>query len=196
MILFFDTETTGIPDPKLPAEDPSQPRVVQIAAIMDYPDGTEAQRLDVILYCDDVPEEASNVHGITTEISRKIGLNEGTGIDLFIDMLEVSELVVAHNAPFDIGILTGSARRITCNPTFDPFAGKPVFDTMRAGKIILKLPDRQGGLRNPSLTVLHKGLFGCDFEGAHRAITDVLATRKCFYELRPRIEALTTRVAA
>lgn len=34
MILVFDTETTGLPAFNLPAEDPSQPHIVQLVAIL------------------------------------------------------------------------------------------------------------------------------------------------------------------
>jgi DNA polymerase III epsilon subunit-like protein len=38
----------------------------------------------------------------------------------------------------------------------------------------------------PRLSELHVKLFGADFEGAHNAMTDVLATAKCFWELKKR----------
>ena len=50
MILFYDTETSGIPRWDLPADDPAQPRIVQIAALaVDDFDNTEKSRYEAIV---------------------------------------------------------------------------------------------------------------------------------------------------
>ena len=40
------------------------------------------------------------------------------------------------------------------------------------------------GYKWPTLKELHYKLFGFDFEDAHNALSDVLATGKCFWELK------------
>ena len=56
MELFFDTETTGLPKYKLPIDDPAQPMIVQLAAIMSDADKTpysiRIQNVDVGTTCD------------------------------------------------------------------------------------------------------------------------------------------------
>lgn len=202
MILFYDTETTGLPLRKLDPALPEQPRIVQLAAIMDFDDGKEAMRLDVILDqpSDDNPNRreqwlgAMKSHGIAPEVSRQIGVTEVIALELFLDMLAVSDLIVGQNITgFDNGIVTGALRRALDRPSLDPFKDKKIFDTMLAGKPMCKLPSRQGGLKNPTLTELHKHLFREGFDGAHEAISDVLATRRCFYRMQ---EIMRERQAA
>ena len=38
----------------------------------------------------------------------------------------------------------------------------------------------------PKLQELHRKLFGCDFDNAHDALSDIRATEKCFWEMRKR----------
>lgn len=193
MILFYDTETTGLPmKGKQPLDHPLQPRIVQLGALMDFDDGREAQRLDVVIRLPDLPPEvdagwdkAATFHGITKEMSDQFGVNEHTALNMFLDMVEAADLVVGQNIKrFDNNIVTGCVRRAFNDPSMDPFKDKPQFDTMLAGLPLCRLPSRQGGFKNPTLTELHKHLFGEGFEGAHTAITDVLATRRCFYRLQ------------
>lgn len=191
MILTYDLETTGFIERKFPLNDPRQPRIVQLGAILDYPDGREAMRLDVIIAVANVPEGAAKVHGITTETSQKIGLNEDRAIELFLDMLDVAEIVVGQNIKgYDNDLIIGASRRVVQNEAFDPFAGKHIFDTMLAGQALCRIPWRGGGYKKPNLGELHRHLFnGQDFEGAHAAINDVLAARRCFYEMQRLVAA-------
>jgi DNA polymerase-3 subunit epsilon len=46
-----------------------------------------------------------------------------------------------------------------------------------------KLPGRYG-YKWPTLSELHITLFGKDFEDAHNAMGDVIATENCFWKLR------------
>lgn len=192
MILSYDLESTGFINKSAPLHDPSQPRLVQLGAILDHDDGVEAMRLDITIYCDNIPIKASDIHGITTEMSKRIGVNEAKALDLFLDMVEVADVIVGQNViDYDNVVITANARRIYESPDYEPFAGKEVFDTMVVGQPICKLPSKSGyrGFKRPNLTELHKFLFnGEGFEGAHTAIHDVLATRRCYYELKRRIE--------
>lgn len=202
MILHYDTETTGFLNKKLPLHDPSQPRIVQLGAILDSDDGREIMRFDVIIAHADLPQSVSDswlkaqeIHGVSEEFARQVGVNEQTAIHLFLDMLEVSDVVVGQNIKgFDNELVTAVVRRVTGDFTANPFANKQIFDTMLAGQPLCRLPWRGGGFKKPNLTELHKHLFGEGFEGAHTAISDVLAARRCFYELQ-RIASASRQAA-
>jgi DNA polymerase-3 subunit epsilon len=69
-ILFYDTETTGLPLWNLPSEHPEQPRVLQLAALLcDEATGEDLQQMNMIILPDGwtVPDEVAAIHGITTE---------------------------------------------------------------------------------------------------------------------------------
>lgn len=199
MILFYDTETSGFLNKSWPLHDPRQNRIVQLGAILDYPDGREAMRLDVIVAHKDIPQHvadswpgAEKFHLISRETSEKIGINETTVMEMFLDMIEVADTIVGQNIKgFDNDMVTAVARRVIANEAFTPFAGKNIFDTMFAGQPLCRIPNpRGGGLKKPNLTELHKHLFnGEGFDKAHSAINDVLATRRCFYKMQELLNA-------
>lgn len=200
MILTYDTETTGLPSRSLDAHLPTQPRIVQLGAILDDAAGNEIMRLNVIIAhdFDKLPEKvqdgwiggpkggAAAVHGITPEMSKALGVNERGALELFLDMVDVAEVIVGHNiAGFDEFIVNGCVRRSLDDVMLSPFRDKRIADTMQMGKPVAKLPARQGGFKNPSLIELHKHLFdGEGFDGAHAAINDVIASRRCFYRMQ------------
>ena len=69
-ILFYDTETTGLPDRKAPSDSPGQPHLVQIAAVLVDPETLEVLgRMNRIVAPDDwtISKEVSAIHGITHE---------------------------------------------------------------------------------------------------------------------------------
>lgn len=182
MLLIFDTETTGLPT-KDPLGHPNQPRLVQLGAVLVEPDQTERMRLDVVIYRDEIPEVAVRAHGITAEFAKRFGVNEGSALQVFEDMMEVADVIIAHNLDFDKKIIT-NAFRLMYGGTADPFEGKNQFCTMRAATPVCKLPRRgDGGWKQPTLTEAHMHFFGEGFGGAHQAINDVLACQRVYFKL-------------
>lgn len=185
-VLFYDLETTGFIDGRYPLHDPHQPRIVQLGAVLDDDERNEIMRLDVIIALkDEIPAKAAEIHGITTQISQALGVNEINAIDMFLDMLDVSDLIVGQNIiDYDNKVMTANVRRLHEDESADPFENKQFFDTMVAAKPICKIPGKQGGFKKPNLTEIHKHFFGEGFAKAHSAISDVMACRRCFYALQ------------
>ncbi len=188
MILFFDTETTNFLNGKLDYNHPDQARVVQIGALMvddqaaDYP---EIMRLDVVLDVSDAnfSEGAVKIHGITKEFSRTFGVNENATYDIFLNMIEVSDMCVAHNSDFDTKMIRYQMQRLSGDEKFDPFAGRNVYCTMKALAPVLKLPPkgRNPGFGWPNLTEACQIALGREPTNAHNAIGDVLDCRDLFF---------------
>ncbi len=109
MYLFFDTETTGLPQNyKAPATDlDNWPRMVQIAWQHYTKDGRLLDSKVYIIKPEGykIPKEASDVHGITTEKAINEGFDLCWILNEFREMMLKSDTLVAHNISFDEKIL-------------------------------------------------------------------------------------------
>jgi len=182
--LFFDTETTGKADFRLPPDAKCQPRIVQLAALLTTFDGQEMASLNVIIKPDGftIPKEASDIHGITTELALGYGVEEISALRVFDQMLMRAQTAVAHNFQFDHLVL--SRRSIIRNRALDYRA----FCTMRAMTPICKLPNTSGysDYKRPKLQEAYKHCYGVEFDGAHDAMADVRACAKVYFWLQDR----------
>src|SRR5665213_2099439 len=102
MKLFFDTETTGLVNRKESDFHSSQPDLVQLGLILTEDDGTVRRTLGIIFKNDNIPIEASNVHGITTAISQAYGVtwDDKQKWEL-ADLFHNADEIIAHNYSFD-----------------------------------------------------------------------------------------------
>lgn len=181
--LFFDVETTGLPKKKLPFSDPSQPVIVQFAGILC----DEDRIYNAINFVVDVgetviPDVVVAIHGVDNVMSTKTGINESTMVYMFADLVTKADKIICHNVKFDSFLMMGSISRCMGDDYALLLFNKPTYCTMEGTTDIVQLPAKWG-YKFPKLNELHVFLFGHEFEGAHDAFTDVLATRKCYYEL-------------
>lgn len=88
-ILFYDTETTGLPNWKTPSGGDDQPHMVQIAAILCNADtGQAIKTMNVIVKPDGwtIPQDTIDVHGITNEYALEHGIPEKEAIQQLLDL--------------------------------------------------------------------------------------------------------------
>lgn len=186
MYLFFDTETTGIPrDYKAPASDARNwPRMVQLAWLATDAEGNEQAAAEYIIRPEGftIPREAARIHGITTERALSEGRELRAVLAEAAAALGAAGLLIAHNMTFDEKIL--GAEFLRCGLPNEVEA-KSRACTMQASTEFCALPGRYG-CKWPTLQELHQTLFHEGFVGAHRALTDVRACARCFFELRRR----------
>ena len=184
--LFFDTETTGIPiDYKAPSSDTDNwPRLVQLAWILEDEKGNMVNTNNLIISPDGftIPNDASKVHGITTEIAMKEGIPLDKAINQFIEDFNSARYIVGHNVDFDKKIVGAEMIRLGMKDIMD---SKKSYCTMQSSIDFCKIPGKYG-YKYPKLQELYKILFGCEFDNAHDAMSDIEATKKCFWELRKR----------
>lgn len=184
--LFFDTETTGLPDFKKPAEDPSQPHIVQLGAILYDDDPRVVSEINLLVRPDGwtIPAEASGVHGITQEKAEKFGLPLATVMLLFLDLCRRADLLVAHNYSFDAKMVRREFHHLAIPSHAEEFRKRQSYCTMAASTDLCKLPGKYG-YKWPKMQEAHVHFFGKEFDGAHDAMADVRACAAVYFALNP-----------
>ncbi len=183
MILLFDTETTGLPkDFKAPVSDLNNwPRLVQIAWLIYDDMGNRLSGKDYIIKPDafTIPAEAEKIHGISTAIAVSYGANLLTVLEEFAQLIKDANYIVAHNMSFDEKIIGAEFLRKNMDNVIEC---KKKICTKESTTNFCALPDNKW----PTLAELHCKLFNKHFDEAHNAATDIIATAKCFWELKKR----------
>jgi DNA polymerase-3 subunit epsilon len=182
MNLFIDTETTGKANFKLPPDHESQPRIIQLAAAIADDTGVERGHFSFLIKPDGwvIPEEASAIHGYTTEMCTEAGVPIIYALDTLERLATRCRKVVAHNFDFDNRMVIGESSRCY---RLVPINGLVATCTMKLATPILKIPGRYDDFKWPSLAETHRHFFKTDIDGAHDAMADVRACMRCFYAI-------------
>jgi len=189
MILFFDTETTGFYDKKLPADHASQPHIVQLAMCLTEDDGKERLSASLVIDCPfNIPIQASSVHGIDRDVSGAFGVDLEMAIDLFRHFYMRADLIVCHNVAFDLPVMASEIGRFQKRLVA---LDKPTFCTMEASAPIVNLPPTErmiaAGFNKPKAPKLEecvRHFFDEALDGAHDAMIDVAACRRVYFHLQ------------
>jgi DNA polymerase-3 subunit epsilon len=182
MILFFDTETTGFLDDRLPIDHEAQPYIVQLAA------QPVAGFCLIVAPGVAIPPRAAAVHGITDEKAIQFGVSAEFALSAFTHLYQRSDLICAHNIKFDKGIVEVAIARHYGKTM--PLR-KPLFCTMEAASPIIKLPPtekmRAAGFdkpKPPKLEECVQHFFNETLDGAHDAMVDLVACRRVYLHLK------------
>ena len=195
MYLIFDTETTGLPrDYNAPISDSENwPRAVQIAWQLHDATGKLLEHKDFLIHPDGytIPYDAERIHGISTELATQEGVPIAQVFNEFEQALSKTKYVVGQNIGFDIHIMGAEYYRYGVDTQLQEL---PILDTCtEITAELCKIPGGRGGkFKLPTLTELHKFLFGIPFDEAHNATADVEATARCFFELLRRGEGFSS----
>jgi DNA polymerase-3 subunit epsilon len=194
-ILFFDTETNGLPKgPRGSSVPEDWPSIVQIAWQVwdcDYPkEPVLASSVSHILRpsVDVVWDLGSQgFHQITKERALGEGVDPLVALDAFRTVLAESQIVVAHNLAFDKSVVTFEGVRRRLPPLSWPrLRGGQDCCTMEMSTQFCRLPSRYSrtDYKFPKLSELHALLFGNQTSIVfHNAANDVEATVRCFWRL-------------
>ncbi|HWQ65708.1 MAG TPA: 3'-5' exonuclease [Methanospirillum sp.] len=187
--LIFDTETTGLPlEEKDPFHYPDYwPRIVQIAWILCDENACISEEHCLIVKPEGftIPQKASQIHGITTEVAIKEGIPIGEMLEIFSKAIEVTDIIVGHDIDFDRKVVTSEYARKKQNA---PIYGKEHHCTMKASTDLCKLPtlSNRRGYRQPTLAELQRYLFEEECAESHDTLTGVKACSRCYFELLKR----------
>ncbi|WP_337041874.1 3'-5' exonuclease [Emticicia sp. 17c] len=188
-IVFFDTETTGLPyNYNAPfTYVQNWPRMVQLAFLEYHENGTLAARHNYIIKPEGytIPPEATQIHRITTQQALTEGHDLSQILTLFQRVITESAILIAHNFEFDKAIV--GAEFVRKKMDVQPLASKRSFCTMKDKNIInfCRIPGKYG-YKWPTLDELHYKLFQEHITEAHDASIDIESTARCFWELLKR----------
>ena len=191
-VIVFDTETTGLPKCRKASPENSElwPYVCQISWLV-YDDKTEEMfTKDYIIRLPDgvtIPEECSNIHGITNEIMLEKGIDIDWVLNEFTRDWMKCNILIAHNFDFDNKVLQAEY----CRNKMINWLGrhrKIEYCTMLYGKkftnILRKSKFNNGYYKKPpKLIELHKELFNTTPGNLHNSLIDVIICFRCFVKM-------------
>ena len=138
-----------------------------------------------------IPDDAVRVHGITTEMARRLGVDVRSALDALCQDLSAARLLVAHNVEFDNGVVGAEFYR--AGRRENPLDALAHYCTMRETTDVCRIPGGPRGQRTrspalrgwkwPTLDQLYRTLFGDGLPASHQALADARACAKCFFEL-------------
>lgn len=187
--LFFDTETTGLPDMRRSAGFPGQPRICQLGAIVTDADGRIKAEANLIVKPDgwSIPPEASKIHGIGQDDAMAYGLSIKGVLSIFDRLLGMCRTVIAHNIQFDLFMLQIEAERAQMGidlPGNHCCTMADSIDVLRLPPTPKMVAAGMDKFKSPNLQEAYRHFFGRDFDGAHDAMADVRACKEVFFALK------------
>jgi DNA polymerase III epsilon subunit-like protein len=185
-IVFFDTETTGLPRARnISALQRSDiwPDMVSISWIIHTisPSPTQPSKHTYIIKPEgwQIPEDSIRIHGITNEYAHTHGTSLREVMTKFINIIQEAHHIIAHNMEFDKNVIHHACKwRLGIDPTrfWDT---RKEFCSMVQSKGELKIPGKypkpSDPYKNPGLDELYRATFiGKEPpSGAHSADRDV-----------------------
>lgn len=159
----FDLETTGI--------DVETSRIVSAhVGVLDATGGLVEEWNWLADPGVDIPEQASAVHGITTERARAEGLPAaqvvGEIIDVLTSIFQRGLAVTIYNAPYDLSLLHHEALRYRLQPLTEP---APIIDPLVLDRVVDKYRKGKRTLEAAATA------YGVSLIDAHDASADAVA---------------------
>lgn len=189
MILFFDTETTGLLNFKLPADHSAQPRIASIAAVLFDGNRVPVETMHDFVKPDGwaVPPDVERINGLTTQRLTEIGRPISDALANLMTLYERADELIAYGAEFDLKMLRGELRRAGLP---DQYQGKPTKCAMRRATVACRMPPTPAMLaagfkknKTPKLAEAHEIILGAPLQGAHDALNDVMALSRIWFWL-------------
>jgi DNA polymerase III epsilon subunit family exonuclease len=172
--LVYDTETTGLLKPQI-SDLKAQPKIIEFA-LAELDEGYNLVRTHewLIYPGEDISAEITKITGLTNDDLR--------GKPSFIEVLpEIEDAMmgcdrlIAHNLPFDMGMLTNELKRVGREYAF-PYPPNQMCTVQIAADVLFG--------RRAKLTELYEKALGEPLAQTHRALDDVLALAKIVRKMR------------
>jgi DNA polymerase-3 subunit epsilon len=180
MFLVIDTETTGLPNDRLAADAPGQPRVASVALLYADDDMELQHEWHGLIRPDgwEMPPEAQRINGLSIERLVAEGVTILYPLAMYSRAIDEGRIVVAHNIHFDTKMMRGELRRAGMD---DRYGRTQTICTMKLGRRFCSrgnLATVFQELNGPSLE---------DMGSAHDALNDARACLMILRRLRTRM---------
>jgi DNA polymerase-3 subunit epsilon len=194
MKLVYDVETSGLPDWKKPSNDPSQPHIIQVAAILIDGLDNEIKRMNEYVKPDgwELPAEITTLTGITQEKLMAEGKPIADVVAQFIEMWRLSDQTIAHNDSFDRRLFRIEMARLFGKvDLLEEWKIFPAFCTMLHSTNIVKCPPTEkmvkaafGKFKAPKLEEAYEFFHGEKPKICHDAMADVETTLAVYKKIQ------------
>lgn len=192
MLLFFDTETTGLIKyteyGRANLEDPSQPRVCALAASLTDTDGKVIDEMDVLIKPDGwvIEPGAAAINGLTLERLEAEGIPSRVALDRFNELKAQCKLRIAANVSFDKQMMWIEAHR---NGVPHDSEGKDELCVLQLATPYAKVPYAGGkkGYKRPKLSEAYRAIIGKEMPNSHSAMGDVRACQEIYFAIMERM---------
>lgn len=176
--IILDTETNALPDWSLPAEDPRNPRLAELAFILATESLDIEARYQAYVRPDqwEMSDGATEANGLTMKLLEEHGRPIGEVLDRYVDGLQ-GRVAVAFDARFDLKIMRGELRRAG-RP--DLFEQTPNVCVMQALRRTVNPSNKKGG---GTLAACMK-YFDLPYEGQLGAVRDSHAAYLLFLKAK------------
>ena len=192
---FFDSETTGLPNFSVQAENHTEhPGIAQLAAALVDDSRKLVASMNVIINQPEgiiISDEAVAVHGITRGMMTESGISGKLAMRMFLELVNKADTIVGHNASFDKKMVRTDLHRHGFGEHAEAFRAKPTECTMKLADPIMKMAPTQRMLaagftksKPPKLEEAYEHFMGKPMENAHDAWADVKATIDVFFAVK------------
>lgn len=183
MYLIFDCETNGLPKKRNSNNINDWPRIVSLSWGIYKECGDCILIKDYIAYPEfQIQQSVADIHGITTRKAQLKGIKIKKILEEFTNDLGDVKYLVAHNIDFDYKVILFELLRNNINYEIN----LPKICTMKSTTNLCKLKSnfKKNEYKWPKLEELYFKLFNVKPENMHNSKFDVIATAKCFFELK------------
>lgn len=186
LALVFDTETTGLYNPRRIPSAECQPDIVQIFGMLADEERVYTH-FNLFVHSEiPIPPEAYQAHRIDRNMTARCGVSRLRACQIFDSFAKKADVIVGHNVEFDVNVMRTAFHREGGKGTS---LAKPLFCTMRSAVDACKIPHpnprREGEFKWPTLTEAYTTLVDPrGFSNAHDAEADVRACYEVYRVLR------------
>lgn len=179
-VLFFDFETTGLPDWKAPSDAEHQPHIVEIGAILADSGTKEPYATFSVMIQPEherITEETEKIHGVFDELAWDAGVSEETAVNLLLQ-LRSTWPTVSFNKQFEHRILRIAMKRYGMTDAMEQWK------TLDTHHCAMKMAKDYLGVKKINLADAYQSIVGCENpHRAHTALGDAKAAMDLYFTM-------------